>query len=114
MSVTADERPDAVVLAVRGEVDGLTAPRLRDAIRAAFPRLDGRVLVVDLTAVDFLGSPGLHALTASAREAAGRGGHRPLRIVVDPTGPVVRPIEQSGLDGVLALYPDVAEALRDG
>lgn len=114
MSVTAQERADAVILAVQGAVDGLTAPRLRDAIRAAFARLDARVLVVDLTEVDFLGSPGLHALTTSAREAAEQGGHEPLRIVVDSTRPVIRPIERSGLDGVLALYHDVADALGGG
>jgi anti-sigma B factor antagonist len=69
---------------------------------------------VDLTGVHFLGSPGLHALTTSAREAVEMHGHKPLRIVVDSTRPVVRPIERSGLDGFLELYDDVAAALRDG
>ncbi|QJY48239.1 STAS domain-containing protein [Pseudonocardia broussonetiae] len=113
MTVTVDERDEAVVLTVTGEVDGLTAPRLQDAICGVFDRLDGRVLVVDLTSVGFFGSPGLHTLTVSAREAVEQRGHRPLRIVVDDTRPVVRPIRHSGLDALLALYHDVPTALRD-
>jgi anti-sigma B factor antagonist len=113
MAVAVRDRPDAVILAVRGDVDGLTAPRLHDAISDAFDRLDGRVLVVDLSEVGFLGSPGLHTLTTSARDAVEQRGYKPLRIVVDSSRPVVRPIERSGLDGFLELYHDVADALRD-
>lgn len=113
MTVTVDERDEAVVLTVRGEVDGLTAPRLHDAVCGVFDHLDGRVLVVDLTEVRFFGSPGLHVLTVSAREAVEQRGHRPLRIVVDDTRPVVRPIQHSGLEALLALYHDVPSALRD-
>ena len=113
MAVAVEDRPDAVILTVRGEVDGLTAPRLHDAICDAFEHLDGRVLVVDLSEVGFLGSPGLRTLTTSAREAVEQRGYKPLRIVVDATRPVVRPIERSGLDGFLELYHDVADALRD-
>lgn len=63
LTVTVDERDEAVVLSVTGEVDGLTAPRLHDAVCGAYDHLDGRVLVVDLTAVRLFGSPGLHVLT---------------------------------------------------
>jgi anti-anti-sigma regulatory factor len=40
-----------------GEVDGLTAPRLRMAMAEAFDRLSGRPLVVDLTEVTLLARP---------------------------------------------------------
>lgn len=111
MSLRTVDRADAIVLEVEGEVDGLTAPRLREAIGAAFDRLDGRPLVVDLSAVRFLGSAGLRMLFDSAAEAVHQRGHQPFRIVVDHTRPVIRPIEIVGLDNVLALYESVGDAL---
>lgn len=112
MNVRSVDRDDSVLLVVDGAVDGLTAPRLRTAIGEAFDRLDGRILVLDLTDVTFLGSPGLHALFDSASEAMQHRRHRPLRVVVDHSRPVIRPIEIVGLDNVLALYHEVHEALR--
>lgn len=108
------DRDDAVVLGVRGDVDGFTAPRLRTALAAAFDRLDGRPLIVDLTDVTFLGSPGLRVLRDSAEEAVHHHGLLPLRIVVDETRPVIRPIEIVGLDEVLALFHNVDHALAGG
>ncbi len=111
MTVRTDARPDAVVVGVDGEIDGLTAPRLRAAIDEAYDQLDGRPLVVDLTDVTFLGSPGLQVLLDSAREAVHHRGFETLRIVVDHARPVVRPIELTGLDAVLTLFHTVTDAL---
>lgn len=113
MTVRSVEREGALVLAVDGAVDGLTTPRLRAAISDAFDRLAGRTLVLDLSRVGFLGSPGLRALFDSATAAVRQHGHRPLRVVVDHTRPVIRPIEIVGLDNVLALYHELDEALRN-
>jgi anti-sigma B factor antagonist len=109
IAYTEDER--ALVLAVDGEVDILTAPRLQAAISAAFDRLAGRVMVVDLTTLGFLGSPGLRTLLETASKAARQPGYQTLRVVVDHNRPVIRPIEIAGLDHVLALYHSVGEAL---
>ena len=100
---------DAVVISVAGELDTLTTPRLRVAVREALDEAMGAAVVVDLTEVTFLGSPGLAALVDAVASANRRGG--PLRIVVDNTRPVIRPIELTGLDDVLALYETVDEAL---
>jgi anti-sigma B factor antagonist len=111
LQVDIDERPDAVVLDVEGEIDGLTAPRLHAAMTEAFDRLGGRPLVVDLTRVTFLGSQGLQVLLDGAREAIHHRGFETLRIVVDHARPVIRPIELTGLDAVLTTFHTVAEAL---
>jgi anti-sigma B factor antagonist len=100
---------DALVIAVSGELDMLTTPRLRAAVHTALQEADGATVVVDLTKVTFLGSPGLAALVDAVNEARRQGG--PLRIVVDSARPVIRPIELTGLDDVLALYDTVEEAL---
>lgn len=99
----------AFVVAVAGELDMLTTPRLRTAVDEALTRADGAAVVIDLTEVSFLGSPGLSALVEAVSKATKRGG--PLRIVVDNARPVIRPIELAGLDELLALYETVEEAL---
>lgn len=114
MTVRSSDQDDAVILTVSGDIDGLTAPRLRTAVAEAFDRLDGRLLVVDLTEVTLLGSPGLRILRDSADEAVHHHGLLPLRIVVDETRPVIRPIEIVGLDQILALYYSVDHALAGG
>lgn len=106
------DRPDVIVVAVSGAVDVLTAPRLRSALAVALESLDDRPVVVDLRDVHFLGSPGLRALAESAEQASAKPGFQPLRVVVDQNRPVLRPIELTGYDAILALYHDVDEAVR--
>jgi anti-sigma B factor antagonist len=100
----------AMVVTVAGEVDMFTSPRVEEAVGRALadPAVD--VIVVDLTHVEFLDHAGLSALVHAHRAAERR--REPLRVVVDHTRPVVRPLEITGLERVLALYYDVAEALR--
>jgi anti-sigma B factor antagonist len=86
-------------VAVAGEVDCSTAPRLTaclDSELAAAPA----ELVVDLTGVSFLDSAGLHALVA-AHAHAGRIGV-PMRVLV-ATRAVLRPIQVTGLEHVLGI-----------
>jgi anti-sigma B factor antagonist len=101
---------EALVVTVAGEVDVLTVDRLRAAVDNGFEQLpDGATLVIDLTDVTFLGSPGLQALVDATRTARRRS--EPLHIVVDHTRPVIRPIELAGLDDVLALFNTVDQAV---
>ena len=66
-----------------GEVDVLTAGRLRAAVNKALREAENRPVVVDLTAITFLGSHGLAALADAASTAQQR--RDPLRVVVDET-----------------------------
>lgn len=104
------EVPGALILTVTGEIDVLTTPRLRAAVSKCLDRAD-ELLVVDLTEVSFLGSHGLAALVGAAQESATGPKKAPLRLVVDENRPVVRPLEVTGLDDVLALYNSVDDAL---
>lgn len=105
---------EAVVVTVAGEIDIHTVDRLRGAVAEGLARVvdepaDGIALVIDLTDVTFLGSQGLTALVEATKAAQRR--KEPLRIVVDHTRPVIRPIELTGLRDLLALYRTVEEAL---
>lgn len=100
------DRPPAAVLTVYGEVDMVTAPLLTaavDEVLAAAPP----VLVVDLAAVEFLASAGLTALVTMTQDRASRA---VLRIVASGRA-TVRPIQLTGLEQSLPLYPTVEAAL---
>jgi anti-sigma B factor antagonist len=113
LSVHIEDRPDAVIINAKGDIDALTSPRLMRAVADLFDRLGDRLLVLDLTSVRFLGSSGLRTLQNSAVKAVQHHGLRQLRVVVDQTRPVIRPIEIAGLDAFLALYHTVEDALDD-
>ncbi|WP_433505059.1 STAS domain-containing protein [Pseudonocardia halophobica] len=113
-SISIADRADAVVVCVAGELDYATTPALRAAIADALSRLSNRPLILDLTRVTFLGSAGLATLIEAAAEAEQQlAPVGPLRIVVDGTRPVIRPLQLSGLDQLLRLYHDVKDALAD-
>jgi len=108
--VVHDQTP-ALVITVTGEIDQFTVDRLRAAVTAGFDQLrDREILVIDLTAVTFFGSPGLQALVDVTEAAQQR--REPLRIVVDHNRPVIHPIKITGLGHVLALYDTVEQALH--
>jgi anti-sigma B factor antagonist len=99
-------RTGTVALAVRGEIDTLTAP----AFTAATDELvtaPGDVLVMDLTEVRFLASSGLAVLISAARRAEDRGIR--LRLVVS-TRAVRRPLEITGTATLFELHNDPESA----
>jgi anti-sigma B factor antagonist len=105
-TVSVHHEGDAVVVEVAGEVDLLSAPRLRDAVMAALADRPP-VVVVDLLKVGFLGSSGLAALMEAQQQT---GEHTQLRVVAD--GPVtLRPLQVTALDRHLAVYSTREDAL---
>ena len=110
MRLDVREVPGALILTVIGEIDVLTAPRLRAAVSECLDRADG-VVVVDLVQVSFLSSHGLAALASAAKESASSRYKAPMRLVVDENRPVVRPLQITGLDHLLALYDSIGDAL---
>ena len=107
IAVHHDPHP-ALVVEVSGELDGLTAPRLSVTLHAAL-REPCPVLVVDLTGVTFMGSAGL-ALLFEIHERATP--HTALRIVA-PGRVTLRPLQVTGLDTRLRLYPSRPDALTE-
>lgn len=107
LRVTVETRGPAVVLAVAGEVDMLTAAQLEQTIRT---ELAGRpqTLVVDLSKVEFLASAGMNVLL-STREAADT-----TRFRVVATGNVtLRPLRIAGLTEYIAVFESLDAALID-
>jgi anti-sigma B factor antagonist len=100
----------AVVVAVNGEIDIATGPRLRAALAEALDEPGNGPVVVDLSKVTFLGSTGVAVLVDADWQANQR--QRDLRVVVDRERPaVVRPLESTGIDRLLSTYGDLQSAL---
>jgi anti-sigma B factor antagonist len=98
--------PDAVVLAVSGEVDMSTSPLLQHVLlshlRDAAPRV-----TVDLAGVSFLSAAGLTVLVNVKHAAAAVGSSLCL---VARTRVVLLPLTVTGLDSEFDIYPALADA----
>lgn len=105
-TLTTERVGAALVLRVRGDVDSYTVPDLRSAMFEAV--VDGTgPLVLDLSQVRFLSSTGLRLLIDVRDAVNGRS----VRVVTGGNRAVDRPLEITGVDGELCLYPDLASAL---
>ncbi|MGH3822749.1 MAG: STAS domain-containing protein [Pseudonocardiaceae bacterium] len=109
--VSSSACPDTdgvVVIVPARELDLLTCPAWhRDLIEQLHGRTP-RVLVIDLTRVEFFGAAGLGVLV-EVREHAERCGVE-LRLVVC-SRPVWRPLQLTGLAGEFEVYGNLAQAL---
>lgn len=63
---------DKIVVRVRGDIDAVAAPTLREALATVIDRVPGMVRV-DMAAVDFLDSVGISVLVASFNRAQDAG-----------------------------------------
>jgi anti-sigma B factor antagonist len=94
------------LLAVEGELDIATAPRMISALNDAFADL-ARPLVVDLSSVDFMDSTGLALLINAHRRVTRRGQGF---AIVCPGGPISRVFEVTDMVESLRVCPDRASA----
>jgi len=108
LHISTVQRPGAVVVGVRGEVDMSTAAQLADAIEWAQQQPQPAV-VIDLTEVRFFGSPGTAVLVTAETNARDTG--RLLRVVVDHQRPVINPLTVTGFAGYLTLFHRLDDAL---
>lgn len=99
LSVQVEDHGATAVVAVRGDLDVAGAPQLREALIDVIA--DGRRVLVDLEALDFLDSSGLGVLIGGLRRARTEGGE--LELVC--TGrTLLRPFEITGLDKVFTIH----------
>ncbi|CAN5437444.1 anti-sigma factor antagonist BldG [soil metagenome] len=101
------ERGDASVLAVSGEVDVATVPRLREQLHSLVAQGSPRI-VVDLERVDFLDSTGLGVLVGALKRVRANGGELAL---VCTSSRIRKVFEVTGLTKVFSLYDTVDEAV---
>jgi anti-sigma B factor antagonist len=109
MELTLDSRTEGPfqIIAVGGEIDVYTAPRLREAIVAAIEAGHTR-LVVDVEKVEFLDSTGLGVLVGALKKVRADGGT--LDIVCTQER-ILKIFDITGLDKVFGLHVSVSAAI---
>ena len=96
---------DQTVLALAGEIDLYTAPRLQRELTAALSAADHPRLIIDMSAVEFCDSTGMNVLLAAHRLARERGGELALAA---PRPGVRKILEVTGLGSVFTVHDDLA------
>ena len=105
LKVSSRSQGDHTVVAVSGEIDLYTAPRLHSELAAAVTGEAPARVVVDMAGVDFCDSTGMNVLLAALRRARERGGD----LVLAGPRPAVRKILQvTGLESVFTVLDDPA------
>jgi anti-anti-sigma factor len=94
-------------LAMGGELDVFTAPRLRDALEQDGVA-DDEPLVLDLRGLGFLDSSGL-AVILGVHERRTKAGAPPVRLVIRGSGPVEALFETIAAEEYLEVIGDPAE-----
>lgn len=107
LAVHTEQRGDAVVISVAGELDMATAPQLQDHITNLLEKGRNR-LVFDLSDVSFCDSTGLSVFVRAKNSCDEAGGE--VRLAAPQRG-VLRILEVSGLVEVLQTYSTVDEAV---
>ena len=107
-STRLSRRGDVAWLALGGELDAFTAPRLREAIDEAMPAGATEMLVLDMRGLSFLDSSGL-AVVLGAHERVSEAEAGKLRILVRGSPAVEALFETIGAAEYLPLVDDAGE-----
>lgn len=108
MNIQTEDRQTALVVAISGSVDGLTAETLLATLHGHVEAGHNRI-VADLSGVEYTSSAGLRALLATVKEARRRSGD--LRLAdVQPN--VRKVLDLSGFTTILKLYDNVDAAVE--
>ena len=106
ITTSVAHREGVAVVSIGGEIDLSTAPAFEAVITEALEE-DPPALVVELSEVIFMASVGLRILAATQEKV---GKSIQLAVVADNTA-ASRPMQLTGLDKLISLYPTVDEAL---
>ena len=102
---------DGVVVAhLQGEIDMSNADDLGAAITARISA-DAVALVLDLAAVDYLDSAGIHILFELRERLTRRG--QGVRLVLGPDSAIATTLEYAGVNRTLGASATVADAITD-
>ncbi len=101
-----DSRPPHVVVAVKGEVDIATAPKLREKL-VELASQGVHQVVVDLDGVEFLDSTGLGVLIGGMKRLRGHDGDLTL-VCTQPR--ILKVFEITGLNRAFAIHDSVDQA----
>jgi anti-anti-sigma factor len=99
-----------VVARLEGEIDMSNASELGTAIIARVST-DALAVVLDLGAVGYLDSAGIH-IVFDLRERLRRRGQE-IRLVVEPESPIATSLQYAGVPGTIGATDTVQEAIAE-
>lgn len=94
------------LLRVAGPLDVVTTPALGEAVEPY--RRDGRWLILDLRALEYIESPGLRLIMALRDDLEAAGGQ--VNLVVQPESRVERTLRLIGLEQLCPVFATVRQA----
>ena len=106
LDVTVEHTSYGALVAIAGELDMATVPRVSAALEAE-PAASAGAVVIDLAGVTFIDSTGLGALVKLEHSLAARGGRLAIAC---PEGPARLLLDVTGLAELLAVFATRAEA----
>ena len=106
ITTSVAHREGVAVVSIGGEIDSSTAPAFEAVIAEALEE-DPPALVIELSEVIFMASVGLRILAATQEKV---GKSIQIAVVADNTA-ASRPMQLTGLDKLISLYPTLDEAL---
>ena len=109
LGLDVSERDGVAVLAVRGEVDVYTAPRLREQLVELVSQGKHRI-VVDLEGVEFLDSTGLGVLVGGLKRVRTHDGDL---LLVCTQHRILKVFEITGLTKVFSIHASVDDAVKE-
>ncbi len=98
------------ILDVTGEVDSYNAPRLRERMVALIDE-GPRVLIINMTGVEYIDSTGLGTLVAALKRATEKGG---TLSIICPNEQIFKVFHITGLVKVFPIHKDEQSALAAG
>ena len=108
-AIESQERSGVQVIAIRGELDLHTAPRLEHSLDAVLER-DGGALAIDLSACEFIDSTGI-ALIVRAWQRLHSGENGRVLVICSQNDQVRRVLEITGLELSIPVHLTRDEAL---
>lgn len=106
MNISEDRRDEAIVVRLEGSLDTGTAPVAQERLTGVVDS-GASLVIVDLTALDFMSSAGLRVLLATAKKLRPAGVLRLFGL-----NPAVREVfDVSGFSMIFPLFDDEAAAL---
>ena len=107
MELTKEAIGGVTVIRAAGDLTAATCKPLEDAVRAELAAGSKRI-VVDLSAVRYVASAGLRVFMIAAKNIGADG-----RFILSGANTSVRQVlDLTGLSGLIAVHPDVEDALR--
>jgi anti-sigma B factor antagonist len=108
LKVSTRSQGERVIVALAGEIDLYTAPRLQSELASVLAGAEPTRLSVDMSAVEFCDSTGMNVLLAAHRRATEQGGSLDL---VGPRPAVRKILQVTGLETVFTVLKDQAPAV---